>query len=137
MASIKHLLHIATPEETVYKALTTIEGLSNWWTTQVSGGTNEGDTITFKFGSHSMGQKITELAHNTVSWECAAGGEDWIGTTITITLDRNEEKTRLRFEHAGWKETGDHYANINFSWGRYLESLRQYCQTGTGSPYGK
>ena len=37
MSSIKHLFHINTPRNKVYKAITTVDGLSNWWTNQTSG----------------------------------------------------------------------------------------------------
>jgi hypothetical protein len=30
----------------------------------------------------------------------------------------------------------DSYANMNFSSGKYLESLRQFCQTGIGEAFG-
>lgn len=32
MYCIKHLYHINTSKEEVFKALTTIKGLSQWWT---------------------------------------------------------------------------------------------------------
>jgi hypothetical protein len=27
------------------------------------------------------------------------------------------------------------YGTYNFNWGYYLDSLRLYCETGTGKPY--
>lgn len=72
----------------------------------------------------------------TVQWECIAGFDDWLGTHITFALDENDGKTRVRFEHSGWADNGDSYAACSFSWARYLESLRQYCQTGTGEAFG-
>ncbi len=71
-----------------------------------------------------------------LKWECVAGPEDWIGTTIQFQLDDNDGKTRVRFNHDNWKTTDDFYASCSFSWGRYMESLRQLCQTGKGQAYG-
>jgi uncharacterized protein YndB with AHSA1/START domain len=137
MPSIKHLFHINSPQEKVYKALSTIEGLSNWWTKQTNGDTRVGGIIQFRFGEQGPDMKVKEMRPNeSVSWECVAGAEDWIGTTFTFKLDTNEGKTRVRFEQAGWKEADDFYASCSFSWGRYMESLRQFCQTGKGEAFG-
>lgn len=36
MASIKHLFHINASKEKVFETITTIEGLSSWWTVQTT-----------------------------------------------------------------------------------------------------
>jgi uncharacterized protein YndB with AHSA1/START domain len=136
MASIKHLFHIAAPQQQVFEAISTIEGLQNWWTTVVTGSSEPGGVLAFRFNGMGPDFKVTGISAGlSLSWECVAGFDDWIGTVITFHLDRNEGKTRVRFEHANWAETGDHYAACSFSWGRYLESLRQYCEAGTGTPF--
>lgn len=137
MASIKHLFHINASKEEVYEALTTIKGLSNWWTKQTTGDTKVGGIIQFRFGEFGNEMKVITLNTNeSIMWECVAGAPDWIGTKITFNLDTNEDKTRVRFEQAGWKEASDFYAGCSFSWGRYMESLRQLCQTGKGAAFG-
>ncbi len=137
MASIKHLFHINASKEKVYEALTTINGLSNWWTKQTTGDINVGGIIQFRFGEFGNDMKVITLKPNeTVTWECVDGAPDWIGTTFTFQLDTNDGKTRVRFEQAGWKEANDFYAGCSFSWGRYMESLRQLCQTGKGEAFG-
>jgi uncharacterized protein YndB with AHSA1/START domain len=138
MPVIKNLFHIDAPKEKVYEALSTIEGLSNWWTKQTNGDSTPGGTIQFRFGDYGgPDMKVKDMILNeSVTWECVSGPADWIGTTFTFTLDENEGKTRVRFEHAGWKETNDFYASCSFTWGRYMESLRQYCQTGKGEAFG-
>ena len=93
--------------------------------------------IQFRFGEGGPDMKVKELKPNaSVTWECVAGPEDWLGNIFTFNLDENEGKTRVRFEQAGWKETDDFYASCSFSWGRYMESLRQYCQKGKGEAFG-
>lgn len=137
MAVIKHLFHIQASKQEVFEAISTIEGLQNWWTVQVSGNCNTGGVLAFRFNENGMDFKVTELKENEmVAWECVAGHADWVGTTVTFYLDQNEGKTRVRFNHENWLETGDHYAACNFSWSRYFESLRRLCQTGTGAPFG-
>ena len=137
MSDIKHLLHIAAPREKVYEALTTIKGLSGWWTTQTTGECKPGGIIQFRFGTVGNDMKVITLKKNEwVLWECMAGPDDWIGTRLTFQLSDNAGKTLLRFEHAGWKNANDFFAGCTFTWGRYMESLRQLCQTGKGEAFG-
>ncbi len=137
--AIKKLFHIDAPKEKVYQAITTIEGLSNWWTTQTEGGEGLGAEINFDFGSHQgPTMKIVELIPNEkLIWGCVGRSQGWLGHTFVFALDENDGKTRVRFSHNGWKDQDDDfYASCCFSWGRYMESLRQYCQTGKGEAFG-
>ena len=61
---------------------------------------------------------------------------DGAGNTFTFPLDRNDNKTRVRFYHDGWQSQDDFYATCCFSWERYIESLRQLWQTGKGEAFG-
>ncbi len=137
MYTIKHLFHIDAPESDVYNAITTIEGLKGWWTHHTEGSCDLGQIIKFNFPPRfSNSMRVTQLETNKlVSWECLEGAPDWIGTNVYFLLDRNENKTRLRFSHSGWQLNDDFYAMCCFSWGRYLESLRQLIQTGKGQPF--
>ena len=136
--SIKHLFHINAPKQEVFTAISSIEGLSNWWTTQTEGNTTIGSNIQFNFGTFKGPEmKVIELKLNKrLVWECVSSEHGWLGHRFIFSLDENEGKTRVRFSHEGWEDNGDFYAGCNFSWGRYMESLRQYCQTGKGQAYG-
>jgi uncharacterized protein YndB with AHSA1/START domain len=137
MASIKHLFHINAPKEKVFEAITTIESLAKWWTTDTSGDASPGGIIRFWFGGGGPEMKVKEMKPGeSLTWECVGGAEGWLGHLFTFTLDTNDNKTRVRFEQSGWKEADDFYAACNFSWGRYMESLRQLCQTGKGEAFG-
>ena len=137
MISIKNLFHINAPKEKVYKAISTVEGLSNWWTTETTGESKVDGVIQFRFGGGGPDMKVMEVKPNeSVTWECVSGAEEWKGNIFTFKLDENEGKTRVRVEQTGWKEANDFYASCAFSWGRYMESLRQYCQTGKGEAFG-
>ncbi|WP_160114636.1 SRPBCC domain-containing protein [Aquimarina sp. AU474] len=136
--SIKHLFHIDAPKQVVFKAISSIEGLSNWWTIQTKGETHLGGTIQFDFGE-TVGPKmeITKLEVNQeIEWKCIASHHGWESNTFVFLLDDNDGKTRVRFSHNGWKEQNEFYGICNFSWGRYLLSLRQYCETGKGVAFG-
>ncbi|WP_411030573.1 SRPBCC family protein [Spongiimicrobium sp. 3-5] len=134
---IKHLFHISASTEKVYKAIAGTEGLSHWWTTQTKGSEDVDGEIKFNFGEYQgPTMKIIELVPNKkIVWQCVESN-GWLDHIFTFDLDENDGKTRIRFSHEGWEDQGDFYAGCCFSWGRYLESLRQYCQTGKGEGYG-
>src|SRR5689334_17044359 len=138
MADIKNLFHINAPAEQVYDAIATIHGLRNRWTVETNGDANIGGTLKFRFGSYGGPDMIVkELEPNkVVEWNCVNGMEDWVGTELSFKLDINEGKTRVRFAHTNWKNDGDFFAACSFTWGRYMESLRQYCEAGKGKPFG-
>jgi uncharacterized protein YndB with AHSA1/START domain len=138
MKDIKFLFHIDAPRQKVYNAISSIDGLSKWWTKQTSGESSLNGVIEFRFGELWMNKmKVVKLKKDElVGWECLEGGEEWIGSRVNFKLDENEGKTRLKFEHTGVKGPEDYLAMINFSWSRYLDSLKQLCQTGKGEGFG-
>ncbi len=137
MPSIKHYLLINAPPEEVYNAITKTEGLCEWWTTEAKADEQIGGFAEFKFGDKFFNKmKITNLVPDkVVEWECLEGDKEWIGTTFLFDLEEKDEGTILRFSHNNWKEETDFFASCNYNWGYYLTSLKQYCETGEGTPF--
>jgi hypothetical protein len=80
--------------------------------------------------------KITNLLNNKkVEWDCLEGDKEWIGTTFLFDLEEKDGSTILRFSHNNWKEETDFFASCNFNWGYYLNSLKQFCESGEGTPF--
>ena len=94
--------------------------------------------IEFRFGDQWCNKmKVKELLPDQhIEWECMEGAADWIGTRLSFFLDQNEGRTRVRFSHAGWLDDGDFFALCNSTWARYMRSLKDYCQSGEGAPFG-
>jgi uncharacterized protein YndB with AHSA1/START domain len=137
MPAIKHYLLIKTPAEKVYTALSKTEGLCGWWTTGAKTGEHIGGTAEFIFGERYYNKmKITNLLNNKkVEWDCLEGDKEWIGTTFLFDLEEKDGSTILRFSHNNWKEETDFFASCNFNWGYYLNSLKQFCESGEGTPF--
>ncbi len=136
--AIKHLFHINASRSDVFKAISTIDGLAHWWTTQTTGSSDLGGVIQFRFGDFGgPDMKVTELIPDErIVWECMESNHGWKGHTFIFFIDENEGKTRVRFSHSGWNDEDDFYAICTFAWGRYMESLRQLCQIGKGDAFG-
>jgi uncharacterized protein YndB with AHSA1/START domain len=139
MQSVIHTFHINKSQEEVYQALTTIDGLSSWWTTDTIGSTALGDSIYFTFGGFATFEFQVALLDpgKLVSWKFLSGNPDWTNTYVTMVLSAEEGKTKVEFVHDGFQEDYASFGNINFTWGGYLSSLRDYCETGKGQPFSE
>lgn len=138
MVHIKHTLNIQSKPGTVYNAITTQEGIQNWWTVDTRIKPEIGIISEFIFGDRYHNKmKIVDLQPNTrVEWHCLEADPEWIDTSIIFELkSSHKEQTLLRFSHKNWQEATDFYAHCNFQWGKYMMSLKNYCETGTGNPF--
>lgn len=134
MPEIRHTLIIKTNPEKVYEAITTQEGLANWWAKQTIAKPEVGFVNIFTFGTFRNEMKITILNPNKkVEWKCINSIEEWIDTNILFELEEKEGHTLLRFTHSGWLAVTDTFAGCNYDWGRFMTSLKLFCETGTGT----
>jgi uncharacterized protein YndB with AHSA1/START domain len=134
---IYHRLLIKTPVETVFEALTTQKGLAGWWTPYTTAVPEMGSIATFRFApDYQKEMKIVELqAYTKVKWKCIQGYDDWIGTTVSLSLEPHLKGTDLFFRHEGWQSYSRDFASCSFDWALFLRSLRLLCETGKGMPY--
>ena len=141
MADIIHRIGIKSPAAQVYKALSTIEGLSNWWTDEVEGDERIGGKIQFTFRSKTgdeIGKMVMEVQklnpQKDVRWRCIEGPAEWIGTDITFQLSQQDNQTIIIFGHRNWREAVEFTAHCSMKWAVFLLSLREYVETGKGRP---
>ena len=138
MKTIIHAVHIHAAPRQVYDALTTSEGLCQWWTTQVAVDTGPGGIIRFTFHGdfHPHMQQTALEPYRLVRWSCVAGHPNWQHNTFSFTLEDRQGETSLQFVQQYAQELSDEtYGTYNFNWGYYLNSLKLYCETGTGTPF--
>jgi uncharacterized protein (DUF1330 family)/uncharacterized protein YndB with AHSA1/START domain len=139
MNLVHHLLEIEAPQESVFDAICTSDGLTSWWTTDVEGSRAEpGAVFVAKFrGSFNPRLRVTDIEFpSRLTWEGDGGHDAWGPTTIRFELDPVPGGTILRFWHElGADRSADAVASANFNWAYYLDSLRLACETGQGKPY--
>ena len=136
MKEVRHTFHIDSTFDKVFNALSTIEGLSGWWTKNTTGSCMVGDTITFTFGQFSMSKTVTKSKKNElVQWKCSGDNPDWKDTIIEFRFSENDNKVKIEFSHTGFSESYKGLPHINFTWGRFMVSLRDLCEKGEGDPY--
>jgi uncharacterized protein YndB with AHSA1/START domain len=136
MADIVHRIGIEAPAGKVYDALTTQEGLSGWWTTNVKAQPKVGATIEFRFPDSGPDFKVVDLIPGKkVKWQCSAGPDEWTGTDVTFDLRQDHEETVVFFRHAGWNETGEFMGHCSSKWGYFMLSLKSLIEEGKGTPF--
>jgi uncharacterized protein YndB with AHSA1/START domain len=120
----------------VYQALTTIDGLSGWWTSDTRGESSLGGVLLFRFGSGGFDMKVLELhPDKRVLWQVIDGPQDWIGTKVSFDLKQEGDWTIVLFKHEGWKEPVEFMHHCSTKWAVFLLSLKSLLETGKGAPH--
>jgi uncharacterized protein YndB with AHSA1/START domain len=140
MKLIHHVLDIDAAPGTAWKALTEPDRMAGWWSTSLTTpAAAVGVQIHWRFaGDFNPVMQITRLDENReLEWRCVGGHANWQDNTFRFELVAlGDQRTKLRF----WQDyavelSDDDYGVYNFNWGYYLESLRVFCETGTGTPF--
>jgi uncharacterized protein YndB with AHSA1/START domain len=136
MVDILHRVGIKSSVAEVYPALTTIDGLAGWWTTDTRGEADRpGGVAQFRFGAGGFDMKVVELeADKRVVWEVVGGPDEWIGTHVHFDLAQADDYAILLFNHQGWKEPVEFMHHCSTKWGVSLMSLKSLIETGKGAP---
>jgi uncharacterized protein YndB with AHSA1/START domain len=146
MNHFQQTLTVAASPADVYAALTTIDGLRNWWSQDCDGSSEVGGTIHFRFGTCFNDMRVDQLDRNKeVRWHCTRAhtvGDavthegEWVGTAPVFHLrDAGQGKTEVHFEHIGLVPALQCYGMCLKGWAHFLASLQQYVETGEGTPY--
>ncbi|MEO7495966.1 MAG: SRPBCC domain-containing protein [Massilia sp.] len=146
MTHYQHSINIAASPAAVYAALTTLDGLQGWWSQDSDGSSAVGDTLHFRFGACSKDMLVERLdAGREVRWRCTRAviiaesvskPDEWVGTEPVFRLSADGQGgTRLDFEHLGLAPTLQCFNLCVKGWEHFLASLKQYVETGEGTPY--
>src|SRR5260370_35630963 len=124
MADILHRVGIKSSSlGDAYKALTTREGLSAWWTNNTQGESKVGGVLQFRFGAGGFDMKVLELhPAKRVLWQGVDGPEEWIGTKVSWELKQDGDDTIVLFKTQGWKEPGEFLDHWRTNGGDFLMS---------------
>jgi uncharacterized protein YndB with AHSA1/START domain len=135
MPDILHRVGIRSTPEKVFEALSTVDGLSHWWTTNTSGSAKLGGTLFFRFDGGGMDMKVVKLKPNElVKWKCVEGPKEWVGTEVTFQLKFKDKQVFVLFTHANWKKPVEFMHHCSTKWATFLLSLRDWLERGEGRP---
>jgi hypothetical protein len=133
-----------TPKE-VFDAINNVRG---WWSGEIEGSTDKlGAEFKYRYKDfHRSTQKITELVPGKkVVWHVldsrinfVKDKTEWNGTDMVFDIKKKDDKTELRFTHAGLVPALACYGDCSDAWGSYIkDSLRNLITTGKGQPNRK
>ena len=131
-------LTFGTKTETpkILAALTSLNGLASWWTTETTGSPKQGETLKFTFGGNGgFDMRVIKSDAQQVHWECVSGPEDWLGTRIEFDIQSSDTHNQVMFRHAGWSSENPFFHHCSTKWATFLLSLRDYVEKGKGQPY--
>jgi uncharacterized protein YndB with AHSA1/START domain len=130
-------LSISAPLSSVFAAVSSVEGLSGWWTTSTSGSPEPGGELRFTFRDGAAVMRVEERTPTLERWTCLghSGQPEWEHTTVSFQLTAvNPGVTRLQFTHGGLRPQLDCYGQCSAGWNYLMRSLASYAETGTGYP---
>jgi len=139
MPDIRHRVVVSAPLKSVYEAVATTEGISEWWTRDgVRGDSREGSKVEFYFGSPDPAaiMQVTRLdPEGHVNWNCVEGADEWVGTKLTFDLTQKDDETVVLFSHADWRNASEFMAHCSARWAYFLLSMKSLVETGKGTPF--
>jgi hypothetical protein len=137
MVDILHMVGVKSPStDRVYKALSTIDGLASWWTTDTRGESKIGGRVRFNFEKGSFDMKVLELEPpKRVLWEVVDGPSEWVGTKISFDLQQDGDYAVVMFKHQGWREPSGFMHHCSTKWASFLFSLKALVEKGQGAPH--
>lgn len=130
MPDILHRVGIATEPMRVFEALSSIEGIRGWWSSDTHGVAAEGGVFQFR-------RNRLEVVHadpGLVKWRYSGPAEDWVGTEIIFRLQWRDHQTFVLFSHEGWREPNEFMHHCSTKWATFLLSLKDLAEHGEGRP---
>jgi uncharacterized protein YndB with AHSA1/START domain len=107
MDTILHVVDIHASPETIFKAVSTGEGLAGWWSTKVTAPEEIGGIVDFTFGGDfNPDMEITALeSPGLVSWRCVGGHVPWQDSTFSFAVLDMESGTHTARFHSGLRRS--------------------------------
>ena len=137
MADIFHDFIIKAPATKVFAAVSTPQGLDQWWTKRSTGEPKEGSEYELWFGpQYDWRAKVTKcVKDSTFELQMVRADVDWMGTRIGFHLQEKAGTTSAYFYHIGWPTQNEHWRISCYCWAMYLRILRRHVEHGEFVPY--
>lgn len=139
MADILHLLPIHAPREKVYAAITTAGSIREWFSRDAALDSRVGGNGEIRFAERTriIKLEVEELEPPArITWRIlSAAMPTWANTRVEFKLGEDGAGAMLHFAQRGFQATDDFFAMSTTAWASFLFSLKQYLETGTGTPH--
>jgi uncharacterized protein YndB with AHSA1/START domain len=144
-----YTLRLPVSAKNVYEAVSTEDGVRNWWTRFADIGQDTGSMAEFRFpkAGFYVKAKIKSLVPGElVEWKVIdsmhpeksgfSNLRDWEDTVIRFEIEHvSENESVLHFTHQGLTKELECYQVCENGWISYLTSLKELLVNGQGKPY--
>lgn len=131
-------IDVRAPADRIYRALTTTDGVSGWWTTRNEASGRPGGVERFWFPGVPMAWEMRvdgAEPEKLLAWHCVGGPPQWVGTDVRWTLEPADHGTRLVFDHMGFAAKDESFRVVTLGWAQMLLRLQSFAQSGTPAPF--
>src|SRR5256886_17601677 len=106
-APLVHQVNVKSTPETIYKAVSTAQGLASFWTSESKAEPKVGSIASFGFGGPTQRMRVDELGPGKrVKWTGLADFPDWGASTVWWDDSPTQTReTRVGFHRRGWART--------------------------------
>jgi uncharacterized protein YndB with AHSA1/START domain len=139
---ILHAVDVESDARSIYRAISTRDGLASFWTGDVDADSSVGSVARFGFPDAPVDLKmrIESLERDSrVAWRCLGEFPYWKDTRVEWELLPSPagHGTQLLFRHVGWAEDYPEieYARVNWVWGQVVSRLKQFAESGQAAPF--
>jgi uncharacterized protein YndB with AHSA1/START domain len=135
---IRHEVGVRASPHEVYEALTDVKKLAAWWTSDTRGkGAKVGDVLEFWFDDFCQKFQIIKLQEDKfVHWKATQkeSMDEWFGTEIIFSIEKDEKQTIIGFTHSGWESADGMLPHCSTKWAIFMLSLKELLEKGKGRP---
>ena len=140
MKKIVHFIGAKTTKEKMFHAISTPDGIKEWWASNANGTVKMGETLELIFTKLTvLNFKYEEIIpNNKLVLTCFNSFKAWDKTQLVFEIEEKEGQVFLTLTHQNIPD--DDVESLTYftsKWTIYLLSLKQYLETGIGTPYPK
>lgn len=138
MNAIFHDFYINAAKEKIFEAVSTPEGLNNWWPLRSSGkpGLNEEFNLYFaeEYNWFATVSKFTE--NEAIEFSMTEAMKEWRPTRFGFILEEEApNQTYVQFYHSDWEEITKEFRTASYCWADLLRQLKKYLEEGIITPF--
>lgn len=133
-------ISIHAQADPIRRAITTQEGLSSFWTSDVTAEPTVGSEARFGFGGAPvpLRMRVDRIDDGGIEWTCLGEFPFWQDTKVIWTLQPEAEHggTNVVFEHTGLPDEQPLFerGSIAHTWSTVLDRLKVLAETGSAEP---
>ncbi|MCG2611541.1 SRPBCC domain-containing protein [Flavobacterium sp. SM15] len=138
MATIYHDFTINATKERVFEAISTPEGLNNWWTLRCSGNPELNEEYNLYFAEqYNWFAKISKFIINEdIEYKITHAMAEWLPTSFGFKLKEIKPNvTYVEFYHSGWENVNQEFRIASYCWANLLRQMKQYLEEGIITPF--